>query len=127
MGLYVKVTPGFLKTAFRNANRDYFSYAACEQIINLYDDIGEEALLDVVELCGEFTEYGDGCALSFGNLIEDYDYVCDVSFLDWLDDCEIKDTDETREDYIENRLFPALEGYTYCVRLRNGNILLINI
>ena len=47
-----------LKEEFRAWNRDYFSYNACKEIINLFEecDCGNNTELDIVALCCDFNE-----------------------------------------------------------------------
>lgn len=95
---------------------NYFSDEGLEAINNYYIDcysycgeIGREAEFDVIEICCDWTEYGDGVVLGFDDFITDFEYL--------LDD------EELEEDEKIDAIYQKLEDKTYCVRLENGNIL----
>ena len=50
------MTAADLKEEFIKFNRDYFSYEACEEIVNLFDELEKVVELDVIGLCCEFSE-----------------------------------------------------------------------
>jgi hypothetical protein len=45
-----------LQREFISYNRDYYSYEACDAIIDYFDELGENVELDIIGLCGEFNE-----------------------------------------------------------------------
>lgn len=98
---------------FKAYDRDYFTTTALEAILDYYDEIDENAEFDVIAICCEWNEYGDGSALTFSNLLNDYDYLMDGEEFSELD------TNDQVEALIEE-----LEEHTYITRLENGNILL---
>jgi hypothetical protein len=49
-------TANQLKKEFIDFNRDYYSYEACEAIIDYFDELGENVELDIIGLCGDFNE-----------------------------------------------------------------------
>lgn len=72
--------------AFRNAfigDRNVFSYAGYEALYDYLNDIGEDYELDVIALCGEFSE------LTYDEVKQDYQLDAELSddkVVDWL--CE---------------------------------------
>lgn len=107
-----------LRTQFENYDRDYYSKAGYEKLLELYDDDYE---LDVIEICGEWSEYGeDDCTLTIHSLINDYGYLLDCggytdSQLDELTDDELEE--------VVDELVDELENQTEVYRLHNGNIM----
>ena len=99
---------------------NYFSDEGLEAIDNYYIDccfdggeIGTEVEFDVVAICCDWNEYGDGVVLGFDDFISDFGYL--------LDDEE--DDEELEEEEKVDAIFKKLEEKTYCIRLENGNIL----
>lgn len=99
---------------------NYFSDEGLEAIDNFYIDycsccgeIGTEVEFDVIAICCDWYEYGDGVVLGFDSFINDFEYL--------LDDEE--DDEELEEEEKVDAIFKKLEDKTYCVRLENGNIL----
>lgn len=109
-----------MQDAFKSCGREnYFSDDGFEAIDNYYIDrcfgggeIGTEFEFDVVALCCDWNEYGDGVVLGFDDFINDFEYL--------IDDDE---DEELEEDEKVDAIFKKLEDETYCIRLENGNIL----
>ena len=63
MAIKQTVTESDFRDAFQAIRPDNFSYerlgALYDYLENLSDDIGEDIELDVISLCGEFTEYDE--------------------------------------------------------------------
>ena len=98
---------------------NYFSNEGLEAIDNFYIDccpvggeIGTEVEFDVIAICCDWNEYGDGVVLGFDSFINDFEYL--------IDD---EEDEEIEEDEKIDAIFKKLEDKTYCVRLKNGNIL----
>ena len=92
-----------LKQRFKEYDRDYFSDAACQALVDYFEDTdcGNNTELDIIALCCEFTEYP-----SFTDWFRDYKgQVC----LDKL----IKDYELTDEDEIEAKCKEELEDETW--------------
>lgn len=101
------------KSLFEDYDRDYFTTTALEAILDYYDEIDENTEFDVIAICCDWNEYGEGSALKFSDFINDYGYLMDDEEFPELD------TDDQVEALIEE-----LEEHTYITRLENGNILL---
>lgn len=86
---------------FRDADRDYFSRDGYQFLYDYYSEFPDWEL-DVVEVCGEWSEYDDD------DLISDYDYLVDTS--------EYEDDDELVE-----AIARKLENETYYAKLDNGD------
>lgn len=108
-----------LQDAFRAAGRDYYTFEGLEALLDFYNEIDEDAELDVIAICCDCTEYGDGAACSLSNLINDYGYKYPVS--EWMDDTDADEYDEA--EYIE-ALTGELENYTTVLPVRNGNYII---
>lgn len=97
-------------------HENYFSNEGLEAIDNYYIDccsscgeIGAEVEFDVIEICCEWNEYGNGVVLDFDDFIDDFEYL-------------IRDKDLEDDEKID-AIYQKLEDKTYCVKLENGNIL----
>lgn len=98
---------------------NYFSDEGLEAIDNYCIDycsdggeIGTEVEFDVIAICCEWNEYGDGVVLGFDDFINDFEYL--------IDD---EDNEELGEDEKIDAIYQKLEDKTYCIKLENGNIL----
>lgn len=96
---------------------NYFSNEGLEAIDNYYigccscsGEIGTEVEFDVIAICCDWNEYGNGVVLGFDDFISDFEYLID-------------DEEELEEEEKVDAIFKKLEDNTYCVRLENGNIL----
>ena len=91
-----------LKEEFRAWERDYFSYEACEAMIQLFEDCdcGTNTELDIVALC------------------------CDFNEEDWED---IKENYSNHDDIAEcetiEELLDALNYYTWAIQTTDNQIL----
>lgn len=102
---------------------NYFSDEGLETIDSYYIDcysgggeIGTEVEFDVIAICCEWTEYGDGVLLEFDDFISDYNYL--------LLDEEIAETEDD-EEMLVDIICQKLEDKTIVERLENGNVLLM--
>lgn len=94
-----------LKREFEEWNRDYFSIQACDAMIDLFDQCGNVEL-DIVGLCGDFSE-------------EDADYIIDdYSNIEEIAACRDEDGNVDID-----ALMDALNYYTYAVQTFDNNIL----
>lgn len=103
----------YAKHLFKDYDRDYYTTTAIETIFNYYDEIDENAEFDVIAICCDWNEYGEGAALNFSDFINDYNYL--------MDNEEFSELDEEQQI---DALFEEIEEHTYITRLANGNILL---
>lgn len=99
-----------LQDEFRACDRDYYTPEGYDTLLAYYDEIDPDMELDVIAICYDCTEYGDGAACSLSDMIADYGYLIN----DDIDD------DIPREDYISD-LVDALNGNTTVLELSNGN------
>lgn len=88
-----------LKEEFREWERDYYSYTACERLIDLFDECGNVEL-DIVAICCDFNEE------TWEDIKDNYSNHDDIA------ECE------TMEELLE-----ALNYYTYAVETENNMIL----
>ena len=91
-----------LKEEFRAYNRDYYSYEACEAIIQLFDDCGcgTNTELDIIALCCDFNE-------------ETEEYIKD----------NYSNIEEIAEAETIEELLDALSYYTWAIETTDGMIL----
>ena len=102
---------------------NYFSWDGMEMLLDWYD---ENAEFDIVGICCEWTEYGDGVTLGFDSLIHDYGYRLPLQ--DWLDEKdytsdEYENDDDLQDEYLHD-LVDELENFTTVLRVQNGNMIL---
>lgn len=113
-----------MQKEFNTCGREnYFSDEGLEAIDNYYIDcysgggeVGTEVEFDVVAICCDWNEYGDGVILGFDDFISDYDYL--------LDDNEIATAEDDKEILID-AICQQLEEKTTVERLENGDVLLL--
>lgn len=107
--------------------KNYFSDKGLEEIDNFYMEccnentpVGCETQFDVIGICCDWNEYGNGVVLDFDDFINDFGYLLESEY-DYL--LEGKEFEELEEEEKIDIICEALENKTYCVRLENGNIL----
>jgi len=107
MALIKKINAMSLFETFQNSTlrKDSFSYDACEAIVEFYEELDGDTEMDLVCICGEFTEYASAKEAAEDYFVED----------------EIKEASE--DDCID--LFNS-KGVWF-QRLKNGNFLLMNL
>ena len=100
---------------------NYFSDEGLEEIDNYYTaccfdggEVGTAVEFDVVALCCDWNEYGNGVVLGFDDFISDFEYLIDN-----------EEDEELEEEEKIDTIFKKLEEKTYRIRLKNGNILLM--
>jgi len=69
-----------LKEEFISFDRDYFSMKACENIVNYYNILEENIVLDIIELCCKFNE------TDYETLKDEYDIDDNDNALKYLQD-----------------------------------------
>ena len=99
---------------FKNWNRDYYTYEACEALIEFYDEMDENIEFDVIGICCEWSEYGDTPCLTWKDFIDDYGYLLSVE--DW----ENENNQEYDEELYINSLIDILNDKTIVLRLSNS-------
>lgn len=100
------------KGLFERYDRDYYSLEGLESIIDYYDEIDENMELDVIAICCDCSEYGESCALSFSDLIADYEHLVIEDYAD--------DWYEMHEDEKVRAIIDELEQHTTVLHVSNG-------
>lgn len=105
---------------------NYFSWDGMEMLLDWYNENDENAEFDIVGICCEWTEYGDGVILGFDSLISDYGNYLPLQ--DWLDEKDYTmdeyENDEDLQDEYTLDLVGELENHTTVLHIPNGNIIL---
>ena len=141
MALYMTIDNEYeLQKIFVDWDRDYYSLDGYKAILDYYNEIDSE--LDVIAICGSFTEYNVDELLyyyeetDFETWLDDNGYVAD-----WLCDNDFDDIEdveivgmvnnmyaELKADYFDDFVTEQLDYINYnhtCVELANGNYMLI--
>lgn len=95
--------------AFKDMNRDYYSYEGYKALFDYYDEI-EGFELDVIAICCEVSEYDKE------ELLNDYKYLLDS-------DDHKEYYGEDWEEYYTHDLVKELQNHTTVVTLDNGSYL----
>lgn len=126
-------TANQLQRAFKAYDRNYFTPSGYEALLRYYDSVDENTELDVIEVCGRFTEYDDD------ELINDYGYIYPAE--EFLEDNEIYCQDvigemtreecmaRVREHYLPEYMetfFRIVCNRTYAETLPNGHYLVMD-
>lgn len=138
MALYMTIDNEYeLQKIFASWNRDYYSLDGYKAILNYYNEIDSE--LDVVAICGDFTEYESVDDLlygyeewSFETWLDDNGYIADWLYDNDFDDIEDAENvgmanhmyEELKADYYDDFVTEQLDYINYnhtCVELDNGN------
>lgn len=116
------VDVSIMKNMFVNCNRDYFSFAGLETLLDYYDEIDENIEFDPIAICCECSEFGDRntCALSFDDLVNDYGYLYPVD--EWLEDNASTEKEFDSDLYLDS-LIERLGENTTILKVPNGNII----
>jgi len=73
-----RLTVDDFRQDFVNYNRNYYSYEAYQAMFDYYNDIDENMELDVIAICGEWTEYDkDELMSDYGNGFDDFERTLD--------------------------------------------------
>jgi hypothetical protein len=94
-------TANQLKQEFISYNRDYYSYEACEAIVDYFYELDVNVELDIIGLCGDFNE-------------DTLDEIINNYFID------IKE-----EEYKEEEVMNYLQDNTWAVKTTDNKILYI--
>ena len=113
--LKMTLDANIMKEMFKNCNRDYYTYEACEVLLEYYDEIDENIEFDVIAICCDWNEYGDTPCLTWKAFISDYGYLLDVE--EWKEENAL---DEYDEDLYIDALIEELENKTTVIRLSNS-------
>lgn len=107
-----------MKERFIAMDRDYYTFEGLESLLDYYDEIDENMEFDVISICCDCTEYGEGAACSFDDLINDYSYKYPVE--EWLEDNVLEENEFDNDLYIDS-LIERLEDETIVLHVSNGN------
>lgn len=110
----ITVDAAMAKERFEQYDRDYYSLDGLEAIIGYYDEIDENMELDVIAICCDCSEYGEGCALSFSDLISNYEYLV-------IEGYDAGYWDEMSEAEKVRAIIDELEQHTTVLHVSNGN------
>lgn len=108
-----------LQQIFAEYGRDYYSLDGYEFMLDFY---GEDFELDVIGICGDLTEYGDHASLSFRDFISDEGshLACGGYSYHQMNDLTDDEIEEAVDELVE-----TLSGYTYCQKLKNGDVIML--
>lgn len=143
MALYMTIDNEYeLQKIFADWGRDYYSPDGYGAILDYYNEVDSE--LDVIAICGDFTEYEDFTVMAKDYGIDDfYQFMYDNDYTtDWEEengfdsDDELTDDDRTRmmnelntEDFISEYkgfVFDEMDNSYYdVIELDNGNYLVM--
>lgn len=142
MALYMTIDNEYeLQKIFADWDRNYYSLDGYKAILDYYNEVDSE--LDVIAICGDFTEYEDFTVMAedygvddFYQFMYDNDYTTDWEEANGFDsDDELTDDDRTRmmnelntEDFISEYkefVFDEMNNSHYVIELDNGNYLVM--
>ena len=105
---------------FRKISKDIYSYTGLETLLDYYDEIDPDMEFNPIAICCDCCEFGENCALSFNDLINDYGYLYPAD--EWLDDNALTEPEFDSDLYLDS-LIERLEDYTTILRVPNGNVI----
>lgn len=112
------VTADDMKRKLEAYNRDYFTYDGLNALLDYYDEIDENKEFDPIEICCNCTEYGEGAACSYDDLIDDYGYKYQVE--EYLEDNGLEEDEFDKDSYVDS-LIDHLKLETTVLRVPNCN------
>ena len=107
------IDAGTMKNMFKNCDRDYFTYEACEALNDYYDEVYPDAEFDPIAICCDWSEYGDTPCLSWEALFNDYGYLLKNKY-------DEEEMNEMNEDEKRETLINLLEDETTVIRLSDS-------
>ena len=107
------IDAGMMKDMFKNYDRDYFTYEACEAINKYYDEVDPDVEFDPIAICCDWSEYGDTPCLTWQNLFDDYGYLLKNEY-------DEEELDKMNEDEKRENLINILEDETMVIRLSDS-------
>ena len=116
--MIITVDAEIMKEMFVKYDRDYYSFAGLETLLDYYDEIDTEMEFNPIAICCDCTEYGENAACSFNDLINDYGYLYPVE--EWLEDNLLEENEFDNDLYIDS-LVERLEDKTIVLNVPNGN------
>lgn len=107
------IDAGMMQDMFKNCDRDYFTYEACEALNDYYDEMYPDAEFDPIAICCDWSEYGKTPCLTWQNLFDDYDYLLKNEY-------DKEELDGMEEDEKRENLINLLEDVTMVIRLSDS-------
>lgn len=95
--------------AFKDADRDYFSWDGYQALFDYYDEF-DDFDLDVIAICCDVSEYTEE------EFIKTYDYI--QTFKEWSEEND----DDDEEEYLKS-LVSQIDEKGYIIELENGSYL----
>lgn len=111
----ITVNTIIMKETFINWNCDHYSWEGCETLLNYYNEIDENMEFNPLVVCCDCSEFGNNCALSFGDMLSEYGYLLENEALE-----------EMAEDEKINKLVELLKDHTTVLSIKNGNYIVFN-
>jgi hypothetical protein len=112
------IDANMMKEIFVNYDRDYYTIEGLKTLLNYYNNIDPEMEFDPIAICCDCTEYGNGAACSFDDLIYNYEYLYPVD--DYLEEHGYKGSEFCYDHYLDE-LIEHLEDKTTVLSIPNGN------
>lgn len=107
-----------MKERFVAMDRDYYTFEGLESLLDYYDTIDENMELDVIAICCDCTEYGEGAVCSVYDLISEYGYKYPVE--EYKEDNDIEENEFDETEYMA-ALVEVLEDERTVLHVANGN------
>lgn len=104
------IDAGIMHNMFKEWGRDYYTYEACEALIDWYDEIDSNVEFDVISVCCDWSEYGDTPCLTWADFLSDYNYLLD----------EVDVDDDASDEEKREALIDVLEDKTTVLRLSDS-------
>ena len=107
-----------IKERFVALDRDYYTRDGLNELLEFYNEIDENKEFDPIEICCACTEYGEGAACSYDDLINDYGYKYPTE--EYLEDNGLEEDEFDKDSYVKS-LVEHLEEETIILHVPNGN------
>lgn len=107
-----------MKERFVALDRDYYTRDGLNELLEFYNEIDENKEFDPIEICCACTEYGEGAACSYDDLINDYGYKYPTE--EYLEDNGLEEDEFDKDSYVKS-LVEHLEEETIILHVPNGN------
>ena len=95
------IDAGIMPDMFRSWDRDYYTYEACEALIEWYDEIDPDTEFDVIGVCCDWNEYGNTPCLTWDSFLSEYGYLLEETEID--DDASDEEKREALIDVLEDK------------------------
>lgn len=105
-----------MKDMFKACDRDYFSWGACETLLDYYAGIDENIEFDPIAICCEWSEYGNTPCLTWKDFTDDYEYLLEEAE-EYDEDINLDKMDKTAKCEM---IMDILEDKTCIIRLENS-------